>query len=71
MNGTCLDEELHWKHNMHPQKLYPWGDGKIKFEVLNPLPIPYLPSMVEFAQEIPIEEAKKRWPNTPVPGEAK
>jgi hypothetical protein len=27
--------------------------------------------MVEFTQEIPIEEAKKRWPNTPVEGEEK
>jgi hypothetical protein len=23
--------------------------------------------MVEFTQEMPIEEAKRRWPNTPIP----
>jgi hypothetical protein len=27
LNGTCLDEEKHIKHNMYPQKWYPWkGD---------------------------------------------
>jgi hypothetical protein len=24
LKGTCLDEELHWKHNMYPQFDYPW-----------------------------------------------
>lgn len=26
MNGTCLDEENHLKHNMYPQTWYPWRD---------------------------------------------
>jgi hypothetical protein len=30
-----------------------------------------MPSMVEFTQEMPIDEAKKRWPNTPIPEEKK
>ena len=48
-----------------------FAEGKITPQVLDPLPPQDMPSMVEFTQEIPIEEAKKRWPNTPVPGEAK
>jgi len=44
---------------------------KLKFQALNPLPPQDLPSMIEFTQEMPIEEARKRWPNTPVPGEEK
>ena len=44
---------------------------KLKFQALNPTPPQDLPSMVEFTQEMPLEEAKKRWPNTPVPGEEK
>jgi hypothetical protein len=82
MNGTCLDEDLHIKHNMYPQKWYPWGDGKIKFQVHDPLPLEGMeiymranhistPYDLEFTQEMPIKEAKKRWPNTPVPGEEK
>lgn len=35
----------------------------------DPLPPQDMPSMVEITQEMPIEEAKKRWPNTPIPGE--
>jgi hypothetical protein len=42
---------------------------KIKFQTLNPLPPQDLPSMVEIVQEMSIDEAKKRWPNTPIPGE--
>jgi len=93
MEGTCLDEDEHIKHNMYPQKWYPWKTppndeavgnvmsmftgripwptGPIKFQVHDPTPPQDLPSMVEFTQEIPIEEAKKRWPNTPVEGEEK
>jgi len=71
MEGTCLDEDEHIKHNMYPQKWYPWPQGPIKFQVHDPTPPQDLPSMVEFTQEIPIEEAKKRWPNTPVEGEEK
>jgi len=76
MNGTCLDEDLHIKHNMYPQKWYPWGDGKIKFQVHDLLPLEGMeiymrsnhistPYDLDFTQEMPIEEAKKRWPNTP------
>jgi hypothetical protein len=32
MNGTCLDEELHWKHNMYPQKWYPWPNKPLPGE---------------------------------------
>ena len=32
MNGTCLDEDLHIKHNMYPQKWYPWPNGTISGE---------------------------------------
>lgn len=42
-----------------------FAEGKIEFQVLDPLQPQDLPSMVEFTQEMPIEEAKKRWPNTP------
>lgn len=45
--------------------------GLIKPQVHDPLPPQDLPSMVEFTQEMPIEEAKKRWPNTQVLGEEK
>jgi hypothetical protein len=69
MNGTCLDEEMGMKHNMYPQKWYPWGDGEIKFQVNYPLPAPYFPSMAMFTQHMPIEVAKKRWPNETIPGE--
>ena len=41
--------------------------GYTAFNVHDPLLPQDLPSMVEFTQEMPIEEAKKRWPNTPVP----
>lgn len=41
--------------------------GNIKFQALNPMPPQNMPSMVEFTQEMPIEEAKRRWPNTPIP----
>ena len=44
---------------------------KLKFQVHDPLPPQDMPSMVEFTQEMPIEEAKKRWPNTQVLGEEK
>lgn len=40
--------------------------GPIKPQVHDPLPVPKLPSMVEFTKIVPIKEAKKRWPNTPV-----
>ena len=29
MNGTCLDEEKHIKHNMYPQTWYPWRKEKL------------------------------------------
>jgi hypothetical protein len=48
-----------------------FAEGKIEFQVHDPTPPFYLPSVVEFTQVMPIEEAKKRWPNTPVPGEEK
>ena len=44
---------------------------EITFELFDPLPPEIFPSMVEFTQAMPIEEAKKRWPNTLVPGEEK
>jgi len=47
-----------------------FAEGKIEFQVLDPLPQD-LPSMIEFTQEMPIEEARKRWPNTQVEGEEK
>ena len=28
MHHTCLDEDLHIKHNMYPQKWYPWKETK-------------------------------------------
>jgi len=110
MEGTCLDEDLHIKHNMYPQKWYPWptkplpggyvdatgphrgvppteedfqqvalvtmnrtmfAQGPIKFSVHDPLLPLNFPSMIEIVQEMPIEEAKKRWPNEPIPGEKK
>jgi len=37
-------------------------DGPIKPQASDPLPPQDLPSMIEFTQEMPIEEAKKRWP---------
>ena len=46
-----------------------FAQGKTVFEILNPLPQSEFPSMIEIEQEMPIEEAKKRWPNTPVTGE--
>ena len=45
------------------------GIISLKFMIL--MPPQDLPSMVEFTQEMPIEEAKKRWPDTPVTGEEK
>ena len=55
-------------------------DGPIKPQVVDPLPPEGMqlymranhisgPYDAEFTQEMPIEEAKKRWPNTPIPGE--
>jgi hypothetical protein len=44
-------------------------EGPIKPQVHDPLPPQDLPSMVEIVQEMSIDEAKKRWPNTPIPGE--
>ena len=43
--------------------------GPIQFQVHDPLPPQDMPSMVEIVQEMSIDEAKKRWPNTPIPGE--
>jgi hypothetical protein len=43
-----------------------FAEGKIEFQVHDPMPPQDLPSMVELTQEMPIEEAKKRYPNTPV-----
>jgi len=48
-----------------------WPKGPIEFQVHDPLPPPDLPSMIEFTQEMPLEEAKKRWPNTPEEREEK
>lgn len=48
-----------------------FADGPIRFQVHDPLPPQDVPSEVEFTQEMSIEEAKKRWPNTPIPGEEK
>ena len=67
MNGTCLNEEEHIKHNMYPQKLYLWDEPKhFKFQPIYPIPHPVFPSYVEFEQEITIEEAKKRFPDNPI-----
>jgi hypothetical protein len=43
-----------------------FAEGKIEFQVIDPTPPFHLPSFVEFTQEIPIEEANKRWPDTPI-----
>ena len=37
MHHTCLDEDLHIKHNMYPQRWYPW---KEKSDADNTTPIP-------------------------------
>ena len=53
---------------------------EITFEPIDPLPPEGMqlymranhissPYDVEFTQEMSIEEAKRRWPNTPIPGE--
>jgi hypothetical protein len=76
MNDICVDETLGFKHNMQlgmegyhvPIDL---KSGGINFQLSDPLPHTYMPSMVEFTQEMPIDEAKKRWPNTPIPEEKK
>jgi hypothetical protein len=76
LKGTCLDEEEHIKHNMYPQTWYPWRKEKIEFKPLDPLPQDnmqaYLlkyhvfgPYDAEITQEMSIDEAKKRWQNTP------
>ena len=44
-------------------------EGKIEFTPIDHFPPQDVPSMVEFTQEMSIEDAKKRWPNTPVEGE--
>lgn len=41
-------------------------EGLIKPRVHDPLPPQDAPSFIEYTQEMSIEEAKKRWPNTPV-----
>jgi hypothetical protein len=46
-----------------------FAEGKIEFQPLNPLPPQDFPSMVEIVQEMSIDEAKKRWTDTPVSGE--
>ena len=69
LEGTCLDGEEHIKHNMWPQKLYPWDNGLLKFQVHDPFSPQDFPSMVEIVQEMSIDEAKRRWPDTPVKGE--
>lgn len=43
--------------------------GRIEYQVHNPLPPQDVPSVVEFTREMSPEEAKRRWPNTPIPGE--
>ena len=61
-------EELAWAGIVFAHRTL-FKEGPIKPQVNDPLPPKNLPSFVEFAQEMPIEEAKKRWPNTPIPGE--
>ena len=76
LKGTCLDEELNVKHNLYPQFDFPNPSR------MGPRPEEWtaeayqyywnssgVPSMFEFTQEMPIDEAKKRWPNTPITGE--
>jgi hypothetical protein len=46
-----------------------FAERKIEFQPLNPLPTQDFPSMVKIVQEMSIDEAKKRWPDTPVTGE--
>jgi hypothetical protein len=41
---------------------------EIDFTILDPSSPQNMPSMVEFTQEMPIEEAKRRWPNTKISG---
>jgi hypothetical protein len=46
-----------------------FAEGKIEFQLLNPMSQSDLPSVVEFTQELPIDEVKRRWPNTKIPGD--
>jgi hypothetical protein len=43
--------------------------GPIKPQVHDPLPPQDVPSEIEFTQEMTIEEAKRRYPNTKIEGE--
>ena len=62
LKGTCLDEELCMKHNMFAQPF--------EFKPLDPLP-DWPKGYMAYTQVMPIEEAKRRWPDTPIPEETK
>lgn len=69
MRETCADEKLSAIHNMSMATDKMMNDfmkyppkSKFMFQPTNPMPPPYLGSWIEFEQEMPIEEAKKRWP---------
>jgi hypothetical protein len=53
---------------MH-RKLF--AEGKIEFKPFDPLLQSDLPTEVEFTQELPIEEVKKRYPDAEIPEEKK
>ena len=64
------EAEMAWHRFLFAHRTL-FKEGPIKPQVHDPLPPQDLPSVVEFTQEMPIEEAKKRWPNTQVLGEEK
>jgi hypothetical protein len=61
---SCAD--VAGKYFFEPQE-----KAKIEFQVHDPLPQQDVPSEIEFTQEMSVEEAKRRYPNTPIPGEEK
>jgi hypothetical protein len=61
----CASEEFSHRHNME------LATKRVEFQLHNPLPLPEYLSMMEFTKLMPIEEVKKRWPDTPIPGETK
>lgn len=46
-----------------------FAEGRIEFMPVDPFPQPELQSSVDITMEMPIEEARKRWPNTSIKGE--
>jgi len=46
-----------------------FAEGKIQYKPIDPWSPEPMPSFDVVESELPIEEAKRRWPNTPIPGE--